>query len=244
MKKSINNLAKEDNFTKIQQSVFWLINICFLFAVICILTRISSARPGNAPTENQAHLYQNDLFVLLLQTLAGLILNLLPAIVKKLYQDIFPNWLYLTYSLFIFSAIFLGNVRFFYDKYFWWDSFLHLFSSILITFTGFYLIAVINSNNEIHLILSPFFCALFSFCFALAAGVFWEIYEYTSDGIFNLNTQRYLLSDGQPLVGRAALSDTMKDIIINSAGALLAAISGYFVLDKRQQNISRQIDHS
>ena len=61
--------------------------------------------------------------------------------------------------------------------------------------------------------LSPFFIAFFAFCFALAFGVVWEIYEYTVDSVAALNMQKYALEDGTLLVGREALADTMEDLI-------------------------------
>ena len=39
--------------------------------------------------------------------------------------------------------------------------------------------------------------------------------------------QKFRLSDGTVLIGHAALGDTMKDIIIDSIGALVIAVIGF-----------------
>ena len=83
--------------------------------------------------------------------------------------------------------------------------------------------------------LSPFFVSLFAFCFALAIGAVWEIYEFSLDGLMGFNMQKHTLADGTPLVGHAALSDTMKDIIIDALGALAASIIGYVSLKKNKK---------
>ncbi len=79
--------------------------------------------------------------------------------------------------------------------------------------------------------LSPFFIAIFAFCFALAAGAIWEIYEYIFDGLLSLNMQKHTLKNGIALVGREALSDTMKDIIVDALSALAVSVVGYYQLE-------------
>ena len=63
-------------------------------------------------------------------------------------------------------------------------------------------------------------------------GALWEIYEFTGDGLFGLNMQKYMLENGTQLVGRAALGDTMKDIIVDVLGSLLASVIGFFSIRK------------
>ncbi|MCT3474516.1 hypothetical protein, partial [Lactobacillus delbrueckii] len=53
---------------------------------------------------------------------------------------------------------------------------------------------------------------LYGVAFAVFCGVLWECYEFTCDGLFAMNLQRYL-SAGRALAGRAALLDTMGDLI-------------------------------
>ena len=63
----------------------------------------------------------------------------------------------------------------------------------------------------------------------------WEIYEYTGDGLLNMSMQRFLAPDGSGLVGRAALYDTMKDIIVDASSALATSVIGGIVVSKRRK---------
>ena len=113
-----------------------------------------------------------------------------------------------------------------------WDTILHAFSGAMLGALGFSLVSILNGSKRLRLKLSPFFIALFAFCFALAAGSVWEIYEYTFDGLLTLNMQKYALEDGTLLVGREALRDTMKDIIVDALSALIISILGFFTIKR------------
>jgi hypothetical protein len=67
-------------------------------------------------------------------------------------------------------------------------------------------------------------------------GTLWEIYEFSFDSILGLNMQKARLEDGTPLVGGAALGDTMKDLIIDALAALAVAVIGFFTNLKRKNN--------
>ena len=58
-------------------------------------------------------------------------------------------------------------------------------------------------------------------------GVLWEIYEFSFDGLLGLNMQKFALENGANLVGRMALRDTMKDLIVDSVGAFIVSLIGY-----------------
>lgn len=96
---------------------------------------------------------------------------------------------------------------------------------------GFSVIHFLN-HKTILVNLSPIFVALFSFCFAITIGVFWEIYEYSFDGLLGLNMQKFMLEDGINLVGRMALKDTMENFIIDALGAFIASALGYISIVK------------
>ena len=86
--------------------------------------------------------------------------------------------------------------------------------------------------------MSPAFVALFTFCFALALDVLWEIYEFTVDALFQTNMQKYALEGGEALAGQAALQDTMGDLIVDFIGALGIAIAGYLSRKRGKGNRS------
>ncbi|MPN18700.1 hypothetical protein SDC9_166063 [bioreactor metagenome] len=99
---------------------------------------------------------------------------------------------------------------------------------------GFSFVSLLNQSEKVPMNLSPLFVAIFAFCFAVTLGVVWEIYEFTFDGILGLNMQKFMLENGTQLIGRAALADTMKDLIVDAAGALVVSIIGYISMKKQK----------
>jgi hypothetical protein len=126
-------------------------------------------------------------------------------------------------ALFIYGSIFLGEANKFYEKYWWWDMFLHSMSAIGFGLVGviFLLLAFGKSKNQG----SPFIFAAFSFCFAVAIGVLWEIFEFSTDQILGTDMQK------------SGLTDTMTDLIIDCIGAAIAALAGYLYLINFKYNI-------
>ena len=107
---------------------------------------------------------------------------------------------------------------------------LHTVSAFLLGYIGFLLIYALNRDRNIHLRLSPFFIALFTFCFAMTVGVLWEIFEFLVDGIFGADMQK--ARNLEQMYGyfdtRLGLLDTMRDFIVNTLGALIVSVVGYY----------------
>src|SRR5699024_6986190 len=130
-------------------------------------------------------------------------------------------------------AIFLGEVQNFYYKIPFWDMIWHGFSAAMIGALGFIIVRYLNDSEKLDLVLSPFFVALFAFCFAMTLGTIWEIYEFTADALLGTNMQKFITAENEVLVGHAAIVDTMKDLIVNTVGALLTTTLGYFTMKKK-----------
>ncbi|MGI6176715.1 MAG: hypothetical protein ACOYJC_11285 [Christensenellales bacterium] len=175
---------------------------------------------------------RGDYLLMVVQCMLGLVVMFLPSFIQKKWRIGIPNYMYVAYFIFLFCAIYLGEIRNFYYLIPHWDTILHTFSGMMLGALGFTLVTLLNDEPSVRLNLSPRFIALFAFCFALALGALWEIYEYTVDGVLSLNMQKYMLADGTQLVGRAALTDTMKDIVVDAIGALVVSIAGYYMLKK------------
>jgi uncharacterized membrane protein YjdF len=94
---------------------------------------------------------------------------------------------------------------------------------------GFIVVSALNRQSSVSVKLSPLFDSAFAFCFALSAGAIWEIYEFTFDGLLGLNMQKFLLENGEALVGRAAVVDTMKDLITDAISAFAVTFSRFVV---------------
>lgn len=147
-------------------------------------------------------------------------ITFLPKIIEKRYKIDIPVELEILSILFIFASLFLGEVQNFYTKVWWWDILLHGLSGVTLGFIGFLILYVLDKGGRIDT--SPFLIALFSFCFAVAIGCVWEIFEFSMDQIFGLNMQK------------SGLLDTMWDLIVDSLGALIASFTGYWYMKKRE----------
>lgn len=200
-----------------------------LFLTLILSFVYSLTRVFIAPVES-GNIYthvRSDYILMSIQCLLGLVVLSLPSIVGRKWNVTIPNFIYIMYYLFLYCAIFLGEVLDFYYVIPHWDTILHFFSGAMLGALGFILISWLNDSDMVRVSLSPIFVALFAFCFALSCGAVWEIYEYTFDGLLGLNMQKFITADGTVLVGHAALRDTMKDIIVDALAAFLMAAIGY-----------------
>ena len=173
---------------------------------------------------------KNDYMLMFTQCILGIVAMFFPSIVEKRLKVTIPSTMLVLYTLFLYCAIYLGEVQSFYYNVPHWDTILHGFSGAMLGALGFSFVDILNKTEKFHLNLTPLFVVIFSFSFAVTLGVFWEIYEFAFDGILGLNMQKFALDGGKELVGRAALNDTMKDLIVDAIGALVMSIIGYISL--------------
>jgi hypothetical protein len=212
----------KENGTKILATavlVSFVAPISFLIFKIC-----TTSNDINLADENER--VRSDYVLMLLQCIIGIIAMAMPSIITKRFKLEIPNKMYYMYVIFLYAAIFLGEVRNFYYLVPYWDTIMHSCSAVMIGFLGFSLVDILNDSNK-NVTLSPFFIALFAFCFAVSLGAIWEIYEFTSDTVLKTNMQKFKLEDGTELIGKEALTDTMEDIIVDAIGAFAASTIGY-----------------
>lgn len=184
---------------------------------------------------------KSDYVLTLLQCILGIVVIFIPSILERRLHIAIPNFMFVLFVVFLYAAIFLGEVRSFYYRIPHWDLVLHGFSGLMLGALSFSVISLLNDAPGIRSHVSPAFVAVFAFTFALALGAVWEIYEFIVDGVFGLNMQKHSLRTGEPLVGRAALADTMYDLILDALGALAMSIVGYISLKHRKGWISRML---
>ena len=115
---------------------------------------------------------------------------------------------------------------------------MHTFTGMMLAILAYSIINSLNDNTE-GLKLSPFFVAIFAICFTVTIGVLWEVVEFSLDALTGSNMQRYMNSITlEPFSGREALKDTMKDLILDTVGAVIIATIGYFVMKKKEKAFS------
>ncbi len=178
----------------------------------------------------------------------------LPLILEKIIKIKLPFYIVFVFLAFALGALWFGEISDFYVKYSWWDDVLHTISGFYIAAIGFFVISIINGKRTKEHQLGPGFVQLFSFILALASESVWEIFEFTMDSLFKTNMQRAYESHSfekygpinditnpnfNALVGRAALVDTMGDMIEVLIGAFIMCIIGYFML-KYENKISEK----
>ncbi len=203
-----------------------LLFFTLIISALYSLVRIVIPKPLFSDGTVYAHV-RSDYVLMFIQCLLGLGVLSLPSVMARKWKFTIPNFIYIMYYIFLYCAIFLGEVLNFYYVIPHWDVILHFFSGAMLGALGFILVSQLNDSDMIRVSLSPFFVALFAFCFALSCGAVWEVYEFVFDGLLGLNMQKFITATGEVLVGHAALHDTMTDVIVDALAALLISIIGY-----------------
>ena len=216
------------NFTKII-SIFIIVSlmVSLIYSAIMLIQSIT------VEDFAQTHLKtKSDYILMVLQCFIGIIGFFLPSILEHRLDFSMPDKMYFAFIVFLYCAIYLGEIQSFYYLIPDWDLILHIFSGAMWGAFGFSVILMLNSR-DIGLKLSPLFCAIFAFCFAMAIGAIWEIYEFTVDKFFGTNMQKFMLENGTKLVGQDALADTMEDIIVDLIGSLIMSIIGFISMQNK-----------
>lgn len=212
-----------------QKALSYFVLITLVSTIVFLIFAINNA-PTVADSNEPFIRIKSDYALMLSQCILGVVALLLPGMLEHKLKIEIPSNMLILYTIFLYSAIYLGEVKSFYYNVANWDNILHTFSGAMIGALGFSIVALLNKSEDVPMNLSPIFVALFSFCFAVTLGVIWEFYEFTFDGLLGLNMQKFALENGTPLVGRAALTDTMVDLFVDAVGALIMSIIGYISL--------------
>lgn len=154
-------------------------------------------------------------------TAAIVLVTLGPLILQRRLDVFIPPEFALLAVGFVFASLFLGEVRGYYTRFWWWDVALHTASGFLLGIVGFLLVYVLNEKEEIDVHMKPGFVAFFAFLFAVGFGAIWEVFEFAMDSLFGMNMQKAMFGDP------SGLTDTMWDLIVDTVGAGVISILGY-----------------
>ncbi len=220
--------------------------------VLYVLVAITIVRQGILGN------YQN----MFLGVLTLLLFSIPKMIDRKLGVSI-PVVLETVVLLFIFSAEILGEINAFYVKIPIWDTLLHTTNGFLMAAVGFSLIDIFNRSERFSMKMSPYFVAFTAFCFSMTVGVMWEFFEFGMDLVFHTDMQKdWIITtvntvmldpnggnqvitvpiDSLTVNGDAwnlggyldiGLIDTMKDLLVNFAGAVVFSVIGTLYLKQR-----------
>ena len=156
-----------------------------------------------------------------LTTAAVIVTTLMPLILGRRFRVFVPPEFEVLAVVFLFASLFLGEVRGYYLRFWWWDIALHTASGFLLGILGFLLVYVLNETEDIDVHMRPRFVALFAFMFAVGLGALWEIFEFSMDQLFGMDMQKEMLGDP------SGLTDTMWDLIVDTVGAAVIAVLGF-----------------
>lgn len=161
-----------------------------------------------------------------------------PLVIERRFRIYIPAELQLAAIGFVFASLFLGEIRDYYTRFWWWDMVLHTISGFLLGILGFLLVHIMNETEKLQVHLKPGFVAFFAFLFALGIGTLWEIFEFAMDSLFGMNMQKPMLGDP------SGLTDTMWDLIVDAIGALVISILGWRYLKNPEKSsfLERWID--
>ncbi|MGI8704512.1 MAG: hypothetical protein ACR2JJ_01710 [Sphingomicrobium sp.] len=158
---------------------------------------------------------------------------LAPELIRRKFRVEIPSEVQILAVLFVFATLFLGEVRDYYERIWWWDLALHTTAGLLLGLLGFLIVYVLNESRDVQLQMRPLFMALFAFAFALSIGTLWEIFEFAMDQNFGLTMQKPMLADP------SGLTDTMWDMMVNAGGAAIVSVSGWLYI---RQSRRRHVD--
>ena len=221
----------------VREVVAMILFATLIFSVVYSLVRLLLA-PEELADGAEFEKPKSDYLLMLTQCTLGLAVMMIPTVITRHFKLMVPGVMCILYYVFLYCAIFLGEIFSFYYRIPVWDSILHAMSAAMLSTLGFILVDWLNKDEHVKLSMNPLFVSLFAFSFALMIGTLWEIYEFSFDSILGLNMQKARLEDGTPLIGNAALTDTMKDLIIDAIAALAVAVIG-FVTNSRKSKTAR-----
>ena len=180
----------------------------------------------------------------------------LPLIMTILFRWKMNLFFYILFSFYAFGPL-LGAVYNFYYYTSWWDDLLHLLAGTVFAVVGAELAVLLNKNNKT----SYMFAAVFGILLSIGIAVVWEFFEYSSDtflhsdmqadtiiniintkinrtdgiaDVFNNITETYVNGQSLGINGYLdiGLIDTMRDMMLETFGALILLV--YVIFDKNK----------
>ena len=110
-----------------------------------------------------------------------LVLFMIPSFVEKRIKIDVPDLLEIIVLFFIFAAEIMGEIREYYINVPNWDTLLHTTNGFLCAAIGLALIDILNRSERFSPTLSPFFVAVFAFCFSMTIGVLWDFFDWATE---------------------------------------------------------------
>ncbi len=178
---------------------------------------------------------------------------------RHIFKDKFsyiPDQYYYIAMIFAYFSTYLGSYLNFYEAFGWWDDALHFSSGVLIGLLSIIVVSYTIGNRfgKYKSKGDIIFLIIIGGLLSLSVAVFWEFYEFSYDHFMDGNMQRGLIVESYDISqedivlresGRyvgADLLDTMNDMFLATAGAVIAGIYSYGHFAALQLNINKERD--
>lgn len=161
---------------------------------------------------------------------AVFILTLAPAMIERQLRVKLPVEFTLATCIFLYASFGLGEVRNFYDRFWWWDLMLHGVSAIVMGLIGFLTVYVFYMTHRVRV--KPIYVAIITLALAISVGTLWEIFEFVADWAFATNMQK------------SGLVDTMTDLVTDAVGGVIAAAIGFYYVQNGDSLLGRRLIQS
>ena len=159
-------------------------------------------------------------------------LNFVPYLIRWIFKVKFPSYINCLYWLFIALTTLAGTIYGVYDLIPYYDVAIHFFSGVLVGGFAQYILDKNPSTKNMNLALK----VLFIIGFACMIGVIWELWEYFTDELLSLNSQRHTSPDGIEYVGHNAISNTIYDLFADLLGGVVFGVSYMIVKIRYKKN--------
>ena len=160
-------------------------------------------------------IFDDEALVDYLKDISLMIVMIFPLIINKIFKIKIKENLVLMYTLFVFSAGFLGVTIGLYWIVPGFDKFNHTVSGILSAFVSLLLLDLMHRYKT----RDRLFNIMYMIIFSLAIACLWEIFEYTCNILFGGDAQ---------MVAKTGVNDTMQDMIVAFVGSIITSLIYYF----------------
>jgi hypothetical protein len=142
------------------------------------------------------------------------ILTFWPRILRRLFRVKVPAEFEVFIILFIYGIFLFGKIQGFHLAIPLWSTLFNVAGAVALGLVGFAFMYALYKGNIVKG--SPFVIAFFSFCFAVAVGAVWELFEFFLDNFLGFNLQ--------------GVSSITADLMTNISAALIISALGYFYI--------------
>lgn len=119
--------------------------------------------------------------------------------------------------VFVFLALYLGEIRNFYQVFWWWDLLLHaIFGSYAVIIALHSIKGIIRKEQDTTEQRFTLIALIFAVSFSISLGTLWEMLEFAADYLFKSS------------MIKGGLDDTYTDLLIKIVAAFITAIIYYY----------------